>query len=1349
MSIEGLDFILKKQEVIPTVSASDLVTMPSRVEDNYNRHVRTYVPINRAAEGQAGTLNVDQFESRVIKAVKDAKAPRGYLTAEYGYGKTSTALYLWKRAEEANLVVVPPFQMLHLPDLVTAIHGWVRYRLGVHSPQLVSELDQLYEDTTNRGIEQDAERLKIGLQQLEELRREGRYILELQPADYIRYFEQATAIVREAGFDGLLVLADEIQQYIEPRVKTSSEPIAPLFNLIQMLLTREGYLNFGLILIIGLKEVGLIRETRNDLLHRMRQLSLDLTNVYDREFASRLWNVLAKEFDFRDVAADIVTPEALESLGEVASRTDLSDGPRTVVNTFRRMVERYKTYGVSTPPYTPIDLIDDLIGGAIQFAGNNQIQNVTRRALQSAIVQNNPERFENAVKLAAAYPVSGVPFRTQKKLGLDQPLEELMRLAIGEIVISVGLPEERGVTLFGLHEGVQKTDWLSQTVRDFRRAYGEHHEATRDRAINMFTKIVKQSIFKNWTVVEERKSTFTSNRSIILQGDFQSFTARYPRRQVHVRILWEEEERKDATISGDVAVEYRLSIHSELQDDPDQRREFAEPASVDYENHTAIIPINLMYVRSEGIPPQIVHQLEGVWSPYDLSPLVLMNIYEMLEEKRDAKLIPQQDDQFIANGFQPDLLHNAVRDLFNSKVGANLGGVSEGRITEVAVEQLLDNRYLDTYKTIMAQTNWSSWITKYSNAIAQLDNLYQKRGEVEVEGTKEEIAKLLASSNAALDNFIRTFGLFLSVERDWKGGSVGAVRFTLHDLEAKILEWLRSSTAIERIAIGGKSVEVHAMNASDVYEKSRRLGYQDDEIEQLLNLLERRELIEFFQKHRIREVPSQTVNLDIVAAQIREFSQDVEALLEGFPDNKQVLARRQDAENWQAALERERQSGTPDPQRVHRLSRNIQLRQEELREFAQEKQKEILQQLSLLQRNLQPINQQKLDFLNNPILGHCEYERQVNVLRVQLLNLATSVKAEVDRTHNKLEQLQAALRQEDIPYEGIARSATESRQLHTQLQGINDRLRSFDEMYRHLLDWQRLVNDGSSLLDQMQQMSHLTQDQQAQFDQLIRDIRADISSRGNKLEALPAHSVYAAPLGKLIEEVSSIRRSAEDGFINLQNRYYQLFTANKLYSREQIGRSFEYNIANPDESYRLLHERVQKLACDLHHQISRVVDERRQEVLTILRTPFLDSLVDERKSTIEEEGKQLLELADSTLEALGKMSASLNDISVIRDFPEEGEGQFHQVVAHLLEAYEISKDLTLRSKQLSNWLTQIALTPEEQNLLDHLHTSDGDKPADIYDWLDNSKTHPDEFWRVLRGLYEKHRVRVLISRVRR
>ena len=298
MGIEGLKYILEKKEVIPTVSASDLLDNAERVEQDYLRHVRTYVPISRAGQGEDGKPSVRDFERKVINAVKEDRALRGYLTAEYGYGKTSTALYLWKRAEESNLVTVPPFQMLHLIDLIKATYGWVKYRLSQKRPDLLEALDTVYKEITQRGLEQGSQHYNIPVAKLEQMRREGSFILDVQPTDYVHYFEKVTQLVLEAKFDGLLILPDEIQQYIEPRQRTSETPLQPLFNLIQAINTREGRLKFGVIFIVGLKEVGYMRDVRNDLLHRLRTYSIDLTNVYDSEFAPRLWQQLASEFEF-------------------------------------------------------------------------------------------------------------------------------------------------------------------------------------------------------------------------------------------------------------------------------------------------------------------------------------------------------------------------------------------------------------------------------------------------------------------------------------------------------------------------------------------------------------------------------------------------------------------------------------------------------------------------------------------------------------------------------------------------------------------------------------------------------------------------------------------------------------------------------------------------------------------------------------------------------------------------------------------------------------------------------------------------------------------------------------------
>ena len=879
MSIEGLDFILKKQEVVPTVSARDLRDHPERVEADYKRHVRTYVPISRSAGGNNDSLTVNEFERKIIKHVKEAHAPRGYLTADYGYGKTSTALYLWQRAEAENLLTIPPFQLLQLSDLVMAIYGWVRYRLSERQPTLIGELDELYTAVSDTNIEREAREKDISEATLRGYVAQGRFILELQPHDYIEFFQKVTDIARRAGYDGVLALPDELQQYIEPRVRREAEPITPLFNLVQQLATRNGYLSFGIIFVIPLKEVGVIRELRDDLLHRMRELSLDLTTVYDEQFARNLWYKLAHEFDFMDLAQshEIIDEDTLLALGEIAARQELSNGPRTVINAFRRIVERYKSM---QPPscYTPIDLIDDFISGAIPFAGNDQIPNVTRRALQNQIVRTAPEQYERAIKLAAAFPTNGVSIRVQRAYHVYQALEDLRRQALGELVVSAGPEKERGVTLFGLHIGVQQSDWLSQTVRDFRRGYSEQQSTSQSRAIAVFDRLLQNDVFKGWKLIEEIPATMIQNHSLIFEGSHPSYASQYPNRRIHVQILWEDEEMKDGTTNGDVLVEYYLTLRSDLRADPEARRDAAKSLEIDFNEYAVRLPINLLYMRPEGLPMNLTQALQGVWAPYDLSPLVLMNLYALMDEKRAAKLIPPRDDEQVAHAFQPELLDTIRKDLFNAQIGAPLGGVTGAKITEDAIRKLLDARFPD-YQTIMTG-NWQNALQReYANAISQLETIYQKRGEVEIEGTKEEIAKLLVRSASSLDSYQRQYQPFLSIVRSWSGrDSVGAVKFTLHRLEGLIVDWLRSSPDTERVTVGTLKVEVHLLNVGDVYHEARALGYKEEEIGLLLELMVKRELIEFYQKHRIREVPSQTVDLDAAAHSLADFQRDLTAL---------------------------------------------------------------------------------------------------------------------------------------------------------------------------------------------------------------------------------------------------------------------------------------------------------------------------------------------------------------------------------------------------------------------------------------------------------------------------------------
>ena len=1254
-------------------------------------------------------------------------------------------------AEEADLVAVPPFQMLQLQDLITAIHGWVRYRLSVCAPHLIIELDSLYEEVTGRSLEQEARAKDVSLNVLRTWLEEGRFILDLQPADYIHYFEHVTDIVLRAGYQGLSVLPDEIQQYIEPRVQRSDDPIAPLFNLVQMLATRERYLNFGFILVIPLKEIGVIREAcgRDDLLHRMRELSLDLTSVYDLDFAARLWHLLAQEFGYQDISHDIVTMEALDALGEIASRKDLSNGPRTVVNAFRRIVERYKTYGAQVAPYTPLDLVEDLIAGAIQFAGNNQIQNVTRRALQSAIVRKLPERYEPAIKLAAAYPSAGVPLSIQQKYHVVEALDELMQQALGELVIAIGPIDDHGITLFGLQVGNQQIEWLAQTIRDFRRAYGEHHASTQERAVKVFSHLLRSKVFNSWNLVEERQANFTSNHSLILEGDFQSFSSRYPKRRIHVRIFWEDEERKDADIDGDVAIEFHLSVHPEMRNQPNERRNYASEVKIDYEHHTAMVPINLMYVRPEGIPPQIQQKLQDVWSPYDLSPLVLMNIYQMLEEKRENKVIPRSEDSFIASGFQPDLLDAIIRDLFNAQVGSSLGGVSQGRIVETAVETLLDARYSDTYHTVMNIATWRSSLQRYGNAISQLNNPYQRRGEIEVEGSKKEIADMMAYSNVALDNFIKTFNDLITVTRDWRGGEVGAVRFTLHALETKILHWLRESSKTDRVSLAGTSIEVHCINTGEIFSRAQKMGYKSEEVDELLKLLAKRGVVEFHQTYLLREVPSQMLDLDDVTYQMNDFMRDLQTLMQGFPGNNRLTSIHTDAQKWQQAIEKEREMGAPDPERVYRLGRNIQIRHNELRDFSQDKQGELIRQLNAMRQGLRPINPQHLSALSAATKGLVSYVDQVNALRRTVLTFANGVKSGIDSLNIHLEKVLSDVKQENLSYDMLTHCAADALKYEVNLETVKNRLEEFDNLYRHLNAWQTLVEQGSDLLDDLQQMGQMTSVQITAYEQLAREISGKISSASNKLDVLPDHSIYANRLHTLREDTRHIRQAAETSFVELQNRYYQSLLSNNLYKRDQIGHPLTYNLSNPGESYRLLYERVQAYIREVTRQLTDNIQDCQREVQNILVTPLIQTLPTDDREQIGVDGQTIIQEAKKTMAELSRVEQESGDISKIQGFSQDGKGVYVALLQVIVDGRDKAAEIYRRTKQLSEWLIAIKLSPEEELVLERLPIEDLESTIDLVEWRSRVSIPPEEFWRLLRSLYEKRYIRLNIGRVRR
>ncbi len=1348
MSLEGLQAILSKEEIVATQRATDLLERAEAVDEAYKRHVRTYVPLGRQVDNGAGGQSVANFERQVIQEVRQGGAIRGYLTAEYGYGKTSTALYLWERARAANILVTPPFQLNRLTDLIVGCYGWARYELKRTRPNLVDEARAIYESVMERNAETLARQYHIDVAAARRMAQDKPEILDLGPADYIRFFEDMTHLAQQAGFEGVLILADEVQQYIEPEIKSGiKDPISPLFDVIGAILTRRNHLNFGLIMVIPPKEISLMRDIRGDLIHRVLQVSLDLSTVYDNQFPERLWQRLAKSFDYEEHQTRILSPECLSALGQISARQDLADGPRTVVNVFRRATRRYIESGYpADDAYTPLHLIEDFLNGAIQYDSPKKIPQIVTQALAHSLVRGNRER-ERAIKWAAAFPNEGLSRKIQERFGLQQAFDDLSQSAQGDLIISVGDVRTPGFTLRGLDQVKVDSDWLTMSIREFWRSYYETADPTKQRALTAFQQLLTQRVFTSnlWTVTEIIPDGLTRNLGLVLEGHFSGFARKFPKRCVHVRILWEDDTVRDANPLGDVVVQIRLRRYLDLPEE--DRRHRAEALQIDYNARQINLTLNLMAREDGAISPTLERLVAPIVSPYKLTPLLLLTMHETMEAKRTANLIPKPDDPQVRY-FQSDLLDNIFRALFNVTVGAPVEAAQE-RILEAALLRLLDARYPE-YDTLMRVSNWESSLTKYVNAIKHLETAHERQGQISYEGLKEDVAMLFTLSNTGLDTFISNFPALIEVvqdfpsRRDAERGLRGAVRFKLHPLEQRIRAWLQAAPDTERIQAAGRNCEVHLLPANEIYRRAAQLGYREKEIDTALDLMNERGLLENDARRGIwRETISQAPSVDELATELRAWQVDLDILLSGFPESAQLKLWREEAAKGQRLVDEQLRS-KPDDERLIRLRRSAQAYHRQLLTFAGEQQAALQQQAARLMNRVPTPDRRQGERLNAQVQGGVDYAFQINDLRTRVLRQYTALENDTQRLRHEIEAQQAELKATDLGLSSLARLAQELKAREHRLSDLQQRRNTFSERFNEFVAWIELVDRGSELLKDIHDLGDLVREQREQFQRLSQEINGHISA--DKEQALPHAPTYKARLNEIGAVVREVREAAVQRFTQLQERYQQALIVGLKFPADRLWRLEQYNPLAPEDSYERLYTATRAALLELRERLAQAVTQDSDAVRATLISPFIQALAPEERDGIAQEGLRLQKELSSLTDGLHKIRAQLEERTTLIDFPTEGEGEFHRLLQFLGRISDRFPEVHRAVDTLSRKLRELQLTRPEEALLKTLNSDNA--VVEISNLRQQqARLADDEFWAALRGLQAKRRVRIIIEPV--
>ena len=1136
MALEGLRFILEKEAVLPTPTVQRLLDAPAVVEQSYLGHVRSYVPLGRASGSAGEQVSVRDYEKRLIEKVRSGSAPVGYLAAEYGYGKTSTAAFLWSSCHEAGLLAVPPFQIEKLSHLITAAYAWTHYELSRRRPSAMPELEALYGRYIHRSIEKDAHGDAQRIAWLQSLQREGRYIIDLTAADYVSFFEQLTDLIVRSGYAGLVVIADELQQYMDPMIKRGDpDPLNPLFQLIQALLTRRGHLRCGIILSMPTKELGLMNDQRGDLVQRLKDsgLALDLNTVYDAQFALRLWDRLARQFEFASEAPLVVTEEALRGLGEIAARADLGSGPRTVVDGFKVIIERYlqaADSGQRVAPYTPIDLVDSFLVGQVKFDGMSKLQKVVNAVLASSAVSGQPTR-QQAVKLLAAFPSEGAERELQARYGVEEAVDAL---AVEQLTINVrggrdevGNLRPLGTTLRGLEPPSREGgNWLTSAISDFLRKY--YHDASDkalERAANGVRALLRKRIFKegDWMVQDEAAASETRDAVLLLEGSFQAMTRRYPRRRLFVRLLREGQLRgREVQPDVDLVLDLDLARHFDL----DEAQRSSLPGSrADLGPRHLRFALNLSHRSGEHIYADLQNYLQPVVSPWKVTPLLLLNLYAYFNELRAAHQIPKAEDPFIESNFQSALLDHALDELFNPELGGGRAGGA--RIIEDAIRAAIEAAYPE-YHTLMGRARYTTDLRDYMTALERLDNAFERQGEEPVErASKDEVASLFNRSNVMLDSFVASYPTLLKVEREWRAKQAGSVRFVLHPQEQRIMRSLRSSQGVA--PSGRRQIELAAL-----YADARALGYRDEESEGLLKLLEARGLA-LVQGEMLVEQPQQGINIAELRDQVTSHLAAVAVLLRGFPDDQQLQTQHK---NLTARLHQLNGSLRPDERQLVDIARTLKAYGNHLQAIRQDKRKTLQREVRLLRPpTLLPANRRRV--LETRYDGEL-LASQVEPLRELAQRQVSETVTALSTYTQTFDVLQHALSSEQIDDAALIQATT----TRDNLSSVQDRLRQqaerADRLAQGYIDAEAVLREAQGLRAEIQAEGSAGAPLTTQLNEWLRRVQERLSVA--RLDAFLEAVDWRSDLQQVRQALFEQRQTAQAAFDRLQGEYRAVLT---------------------------------------------------------------------------------------------------------------------------------------------------------------------------------------------------------------
>jgi hypothetical protein len=821
------DTLNKDEGIVNTSSAHRFLNQPQSIEDQYVEYARTHLvqpDINRFLESLTGALG-DPDEDRSVP---------GYLVGPYGYGKTSTAGKVWYTLENNhNYIATPPIYFKDLQAIIDGVYGWMRHRLSGREDYL-EELERCYEAKATNNIDDLVE--QTGLDNKDDVKDELKNLIETGAIDIefsvnsvLEFLSECNQIARDAGYDGLVVIADELQQFVSnhPSDKEAYAQLRDIAKSIALGLNEGNGLGLLFTMDDGLHSD--LDVNADDVLARLSEqnVTLNLSNVYGREFPANLWDSLSKKYGFSDQQHDIISEDSLDAIGQICERgPPLSNGPRSVVDILTIGIDHWLT---QEEPYTALDLANSYYQGVVRYKGEKIKAAITEST--NADVINNQDR-ENFIKLCGVFP-RGVSDDRLRKYGLFDAKEDVKGTLHGQLIIT----HEEGRTLKSLEREGEDRGIKDELFTQFYRKYDTTDLYDED-ACDVFRNVVlKEELFpskrgktlNSWVTAQDFEPETQETYTAVFSGSFNG--QHYPNRILEVRTGYTNDTVKKATSGTEVDLSFGFVHEMEPGTNSTPRIE---------EQDTGSILFHLDFLDPFDSLPSNIALLEDYMSPEDVNPHLLLSLYKFIDNWTEDKTInPNEEEQL--EYIRDQLITQSIQKLFGQPLNGDdflSSGESQRRTTQPkqvvqeAFSIVIENVYPD-YTTLFISDNYKTFLDDYESLLYGNDPdllISQKRGNKPIEGTKSEIANALgvSSNSTAKTRLEKQFKSLAEIEV-WSGADA-EICLLIHPLEKQIKDALEDE-------------EDEQLTVQEAYTVGAKTGHRSEEVDWAIRFLEAREFI--------------------------------------------------------------------------------------------------------------------------------------------------------------------------------------------------------------------------------------------------------------------------------------------------------------------------------------------------------------------------------------------------------------------------------------------------------------------------------------------------------------------------